>query len=75
MNKIANLLNLAASQLEGTEIPQDEVVIGTAGLESVLVLDELRGQCLGIGNDLLGVGLEFGLGSEVEGCRDGCDGL
>ena len=51
------------------------MVVRSAGLEGVVVLDELAGQGAGVGDDLLGVFLELGLGREEESGRDGGDGL
>jgi len=56
--QIAHLLDFAASQAERTEIPENKVVISTTGLEFVAVLDKRGTECLGIGDNLLGIRLE-----------------
>lgn len=58
MNHITDLLNLTAGQAVGSEIPEHEVVIRTAGLKSVAMGHELLSQGLCVSDDLLGVGLE-----------------
>lgn len=77
MRKVANLLNLGPGESEGPEIPKNEVIVGTAGLELVVrsVGEERGGEGSGIGDNLGGVGLEFGRGNLLEGNSDGGDGL
>jgi hypothetical protein len=61
--EVAELFELAASQFQRTEVPQHEMVIGSVGLQFVAVFDQFIGQCLGVGDHLLGVGLPGGLAS------------
>ena len=54
-NEIAKLLELATSQTEGSEIPEDKVVISARGLELVATRNKLSTEGPGVSNDLLGV--------------------
>jgi hypothetical protein len=42
------------------------MIVGSVGLEFVLVLYEFRSQYSGVGNYLLGIRLELGLGSQLQ---------
>lgn len=75
MAEVAHLLDLAAGELEGTEIPKVEVVVGALGLELVAVLDEFGAESAGVGNDLSGVGLEGRVSSLLEGDSNTSNGL
>jgi len=46
VSEVADLLNLGSREAEGTEIPQDEVVVRTVGLKLVVVRDEDLGDGL-----------------------------
>jgi len=56
--QVAHLLDFAASQTKGTEVPQNKVVISTASLEFVAMLDKDGCECLCIGDNLFGICLE-----------------
>lgn len=73
--QITNLLNLAAGQFEGSEIPKHQVVIGSVSLELVAMLGELGGESLSVENDLLRVLLERRLRDLEKGGRDSGNGL
>ena len=86
-NGVAGLLELGAGDALGLEVPQDKVVLGTAGGDLHAHGGELVGEGLGILADLLGVDLELGghdllelsgdagdlvlVGSTLEGGEDG----
>lgn len=46
VREVADLLNLGAGEAEGTEIPEDEVVVRARGLELVVVREEGLGDRL-----------------------------
>lgn len=73
--KVTHFLNLATGQSKRSEVPKNEVVVGTAGLELVPTLDEVAGESSGVGDDLTCVLLPLGLGNLEECCRDGSDRL
>jgi hypothetical protein len=73
--KIADLLDLATSQLKRPQIPEYKMVICAIGLKLVAVCRKRRSQCLCIQNDLLSVCAERGLCNLEEGRGDGGDGL
>lgn len=58
LHQVAHFFDFAACQAEWTEIPEDEMVVGTRGLEAVVFCDELGAEDAGVGDDLLGVLLE-----------------
>jgi hypothetical protein len=72
---VTDLLNLGSGETKRSEIPEDQVVLGTVGLELVAVLEEDLGHGVGVGSDLLGVGLERGVGSLLEGDSNTGNGL
>jgi len=69
-NVVADLFCLGASEANGAQVPEDEVVVGTLSLQTVTPAVELGGQHTSVGHDLLGVVLPGGLSDLVEG---GCD--
>lgn len=73
--EVADLLNLAARQAEGSEIPENEVVVGAVGLKLVAMANELISQSPCIGNDLLGILLPGRICNLLEGGGNGGDGL
>lgn len=72
---VAELLELAARQAEGPQVPEDEMVVRAARLELVAVPDELLTERASVRDDLLGVRLELGRACLEEGGRDRGDGL
>lgn len=72
---VANTLDLGTGQLVGAEIPKDQVVVGAIGDDLVSLLEQGGGEGLGVGNDLLGVQLELGAGSLLEGDGNTGDGV
>lgn len=64
---VADTLDLGTGQLVGAEIPEDQVVVRAIGDDLVSLLEQSGGKGLGVGNDLLGVQLELGAGSLLEG--------
>lgn len=75
MDGVTDLLDLGSGKTDGSEVPEDQVVLGTVGLESVAVGEEDLGHGGGVGSDLLGVGLEGGVGGLLEGNGDTSNGL
>lgn len=69
---VTDLLDLGTGQAQGSEIPKDQVVVGTVSLKLVLVADKDLGDGLGVGDDLLGVSLEGRVGGLLQ--RDGDTG-
>ena len=57
---VAGLLELGSGDALGLEVPEDEVVLGTAGGDLHAHGGELVGEGTGVGADLLGVDLELG---------------
>ena len=74
-NEIAKLLELATGQTEGSEIPEDKVVISSRGLELVATRNKLSTEGPGVSNDLLGIGLPCWLASLEESGSDTSNGL
>lgn len=72
---VTDLLDLGSGKAKRSEIPEDQVVLGTVGLELVAVLKEDLGHGVGVGSDLLGVGFERGVGSLLEGNGNTGNGL
>ena len=72
MNSVTDLLDLGTDETDGSEVPKDQVVLGTVGLESITVGEEDLGHGSGVGSDLFGVSLEGWVGSLLE--RDGDTG-
>lgn len=70
-----NLLDLGTGETEGTEVPEDEVVLGTRSAELVIVLHELGGDGLRVLDDLSGVLLERRRGGLLEGDGNTSDSL
>lgn len=74
-HEIADFLNFAASQAEGPEIPEHEMVVSTASLQLIAMRDKGIGESSGVGDDLLSVGLPFGSGDLVKSSGDSSDSL
>lgn len=74
-HKVANFLNLASGQADGSEIPEDQVVVASASLESISMGNESRSQSAGVGNNLFGIRLKLGLRNLEESSGDGGDSL
>src|SRR5262245_37373086 len=74
-HQVADLLNLAASQLKWSQVPEYEMAISAASLELVSVFHESRGECPCISNDLFCICTEGRLCNLQESCRDASDGL
>jgi hypothetical protein len=72
---VADLLDLGSGQAEGSEVPEDQVVVGTVSLELVVMAREDLGDGSGVGDDLLGVRLESGVSGLLQGDGDTGDGL
>lgn len=72
---ITDLLDLGSGQTDRSEIPEDQVVLSSIGLELVAVLEEDLGHGICVGSDLLGVGLKRWVGGLLEGDGDTGDGL
>ena len=75
MSGITDLFDLGSGQTKRSEIPEDEVVLCSIGLELVAVLEEDLGHGDGVGSDLLGVGLERWVGSLLKRNGDTGNGL
>lgn len=75
MSGITNLLNLGAGQTDRPEVPENQVVLSTVSLEPVTVFEQDGSHGSGVGADLLGVLLESGVGSLLEGDGDTGDGV
>lgn len=75
MNGIADLLNLGSGHTDRSQVPKNQVVLCSIGLELVSVTDEDLGHGGGVGSDLLGVSLESWVGSLLERNGDTGDGL
>lgn len=69
---VTDLLDLGTSQTQRSQIPKDQMVVGTISLELVVVTEKNLGDGSGVGNDLLGVSLEGGVGGLLQ--RDGDTG-
>ena len=74
-HEVANFLNLASRQANGSEIPEDQVVVASASLKSVAMGNEGRSESSGIGNNLLGIRLEFRLRNLEESGGNGSNSL
>lgn len=72
---ITNLLNLGAGQTDRPEVPENQVVLSTVSLEPVTVFEQDGSHGSSVGADLLGVLLESGVGSLLEGDGDTGDGV
>lgn len=72
---VTDLFNLGTGQAQGSQVPENQVVVGTVGLELVVVADQDLGDGPGVGDDLLGVSLEGGVGSLLQCDGDTGDGL
>ena len=74
-HKVANFLNLASGQANGSEIPENQVVVTSASLESVAMGNEGRRESAGVRNNLLSIRLKLGLRNLEESSSDGGDSL
>ena len=74
-NDVADLFRLGASEADGAQVPEDEVVVGALSLQTVTLAVELGGQYTSVGYDLLGVRLPGGLTDLVKGGRDTCESV
>lgn len=72
---ITNLFNLGTGQSQRSQVPEDQVVVGTVSLELVFVAGQDLGNGSSVGNDLLSVCLEGGVGSLLECNGDTGNGL
>ena len=72
--QVTNLLHLAASQFERSQIPQNEMVICPVRLQLVPMRRKSGGQSLCVQNNLLSVCAESGLGhlEESSGNSSNC---
>ena len=68
--EVAELLELAASEAEGAEVPEDEVVVRAGRLELVVTRNELLAEGRRVRDNLLRVRLPRGLARLEEGGRD-----
>ena len=75
MCSVTDLLNLGAGEAERSEIPEDQVVLRSIRLKSVVVFEQHFGHSSGVDSDLLGVGLESGIGGLLQGDGDTSNGL
>lgn len=77
VSKVADLLNLGSSKTKRSEVPEDEVVVRSTGLELVVgsVLKEGGREGSGVVDDGAGVGPPGGRGNLLERDGDGGDGL
>ena len=73
--EVAELFELAAIQLQRTEVPQYEMVIGSIRLQLVAVRNQFIGQCTGVGDDLFSVCLPGGLAGLQQSGSDTSDSL
>lgn len=74
-HQVAHFLDLAAGKFEWPEIPENEVVICTAGLEFVAVFDKPGTECTSVSDNLLGILLKRGVGNLLQCDSDSCDRL
>ena len=58
-HKVANFLNLASGQANGSEIPKNQVVVTSASLKSIAMGNEGHLESAGVGNNLLGIDQEI----------------
>jgi hypothetical protein len=77
VGEVADLFDLGSGQTKRPEVPEDQVVVGSARLELVVrtVLHDGRGEGLGVLDDGGGVLLELRRGGLLEGDGDTGDGL
>ena len=74
-HKVANFLNLASGKANGSEIPEDQVVVASASLESVAMGNEGRCKSSSVGNNLLGIRPKLGLRNLEESGGNGGNSL
>jgi len=74
-HEVADLLDLATSQADRTQIPQNQVVVCAASLQPVSMLDERRSKRTRVGDYLLSISLEFRLRDLQKGGGDGGNSL
>lgn len=74
-NKVADFFDLATGEMERTEIPKNEMVVGPVSLKLVVVLDKFFCQNASIGNDLLRVQFERRVSSLLQSCSNGRNSL
>ena len=74
-DEIAELLELAAGELERAKVPENEVVVGAARLELVVLTDEGLSERTGVADHLLSIRLPLGLASLMERSRNTGNGL
>ena len=74
-NVVANLFRLGASEANGAQVPEDEVVVGTLSLQTVTFAVELGGQYTSVVYNLLGVCLPGGLSNLEKGSGDAREGV
>lgn len=74
-HKITDFLDLAASEANGTEIPENKVIIAAASLEPVAVAYERLSESTSVGNDLLGIELPLRLSNLLQSSGNCSDGL
>jgi len=77
VSEITDLLDLGSSESERSEIPKNEMVVGSTGLELVVrtVGEDGSSESSSVGDDLSSVSLELGGSNLLEGDGDGGDGL
>lgn len=75
MDGVTDLLDLRTGDTDWSEIPEDQVVLGTVGLESVTVTVEDLGHGSSVGSDLLGVSLPSWVSGLLESNSDTSNGL
>lgn len=74
-HEIADLLNFATGEAEGSQIPEHQMVICAASLEFITVLGQGGSECLSIGDDLFGIDTERRLGYLKKSCCNSGNGL
>ncbi len=74
-HEIADLLDFAASQAERAQVPENEVVVGSASLEFVAMLREGSREGTGVEDNLLSIRLERGLSNLEESSGDSSNSL
>ena len=74
-HKVANFLDLATGQANGSEIPENQVVVTSTSLEAVAMGNEGGRESAGVRNNLLGIRLKLGLRNLEESSGDGSDCL
>jgi hypothetical protein len=75
MTLVTDLLDLGSGQTQRTQVPEDQVVVSSVGLELVFVTRQDLGDSSRVGNDLLGVSLESGVSGLLEGDSNTSNGL